>query len=134
MIQIFRIQILQDHFKNQKMKKNGIKLNFADSISPEPNESYIKLSEIDRLNLIESCLNNIDSNWNENFSLSSARENGFVVLEFKKSIVVDGRSSYLLDIESKLCKMVDNSITIWIAPVGDKSSLRKLRGIEVKNV
>ena len=116
------------------MKKNGIKLNFADSISPEPNESYLKMAEIERLELIELMLNKIDSKWSENFTLVSARENGFVVLEFKQSILVAERASYLLNIESQLCQMVDNSITLWIAPVGDKSSLRKLRGIEVKNI
>ena len=28
---------------------------------------------------------------------------------------------------------VDNAITIWLEPVGDKSKLRNLRGIKIKD-
>jgi hypothetical protein len=116
------------------MKKNGINLNFAKSISPEPNDIYRYMDDTQRFNMIESTLNKINQNWSEKFNLVSARENGFVVLEFKNSIPVSERSDYLLEIEKKLCQFVDPAITLWIAPVGDKSSLRKLRGIEVKNI
>ena len=27
---------------------------------------------------------------------------------------------------------IDNGITVWLEPVGDKSKLRNLRGIEIK--
>jgi hypothetical protein len=116
------------------MKKNGINLFFANSISPTPGDDYFNMTDLERFNKVESSLNNIDPSWNESLNLVSARENGFVVLEFKHSLAVEERSSYLINIENQLCNNVDSSITIWIAPVGDKSSLRKLRGIEVKNI
>ena len=37
----------------------------------------------------------------------------------------------LLDIEEILKKTVDEGITVWLEAVGDKSKLRKLRGIEI---
>jgi hypothetical protein len=63
----------------------------------------------------------------------SARNDCFVTFEFKTSIPANIRGAYLLRLESHLKQNVDPSITLWIAPVGDKSSLRNLRGIEVKN-
>ena len=34
---------------------------------------------------------------------------------------------------TSLKRKVDNSITVWLEPVGDKSKLRNLRGITFKN-
>jgi hypothetical protein len=44
------------------------------------------------------------------------------------------RGTFLLDLESLLKSQIDNGINIWLEPIGDKNSLRNLRGIEVKNV
>ena len=38
----------------------------------------------------------------------------------------------LLELEEKLKKELDEGITIWLEPVGDKSKLRNLRGINIK--
>jgi hypothetical protein len=116
------------------MKKNGINLTYATVKSPETTSKWSTQSESDRIDQIRSIVQKKDASWNEKFNIISARKNGFVVFEFVKSIPVSERSKYLLDIESNLCEKLDSAITIWIAPVGDKSSLRKLRGIEVKNI
>ena len=44
------------------------------------------------------------------------------------------RGTKLLDLEELLKENVDLGITIWLEPLGDKNSLRNLRGIEVKKV
>jgi hypothetical protein len=116
------------------MKTNGINLTFANSISPKSSTQWLNLSENDRIEKIKFILSDIDIEWQEKYNIISARNNGFVIFEFIKSIPVDERAKYFLNIESYLCKKIDDSITIWIAPVGDKSSLRNLRGIEVKNI
>ena len=116
------------------MKKNGINLTYASVVSPETTSKWSTQSESERLDQIKSMIHITDASWNEKFNIISARENGFVVFEFVKSIPVSERSKYLLDIESNLCEKLDSAITIWIAPVGDKSSLRNLRGIEVKSI
>ena len=116
------------------MKKNGINLTYASVISPETSTKWSTQSEIDRIDQIKSIVHDTDATWNDKFNIISARKNGFVVFEFVKSIPVSERSKYLLDIESSLCEKLDSAITLWIAPVGDKSSLRNLRGIEVKNI
>ena len=40
----------------------------------------------------------------------------------------------LLDFEEELKKSIDQGITIWLEPVGDKSKLRNLRGITIKAI
>ena len=41
------------------------------------------------------------------------------------------RGTLLLNLEAILKKEIDDGISIWHIPLGDKNSLRNLRGIEV---
>ena len=38
-----------------------------------------------------------------------------------------------IELEQKLKSNIDVGITIWCEPVGDKSKLRKLRGIQINS-
>lgn len=114
------------------MKNQGIDLSYANENSPVPGKQWTDTQEIGRISQIKASLDKFDSEWSNKFSVVSARDNGFVIFEFKDTIPVQIRGMYFLNIESHLNRMIDKSITIWIAPVGDKSSLRNLRGIEVK--
>ena len=40
------------------------------------------------------------------------------------------RGSLLLDLEDELCKLYAN-IRVWHTPLGDKNSLRNLRGVQL---
>ena len=40
------------------------------------------------------------------------------------------RGSLLLDLEDELCKL-DANIRVWHTPLGDKNSLRNLRGVQL---
>jgi hypothetical protein len=42
------------------------------------------------------------------------------------------RGSLLLDFEECIKKNIDQGLTVWGEALGDKNSLRNLRGIEVK--
>ena len=50
----------------------------------------------------------------------------------EKNILPNIRGPLLLDLETSLKNSIEKCITIWLEPVGDKSKLRKLRGIEIK--
>ena len=115
------------------MKKNGINLAFANILSPKPTLNWKRITENEKYDLIKEKISEIDPLWSEKFNIISAKNNGFLIFEFKRSIPVDERANYLLGLENELCTKIDNSITIWMAPVGDKSSLRNLRGIKVKS-
>jgi hypothetical protein len=40
----------------------------------------------------------------------------------------------ILDLEEFLKNHLDSGISIWCEPLGDKNSLRNLRGIQIKTV
>ena len=42
------------------------------------------------------------------------------------------RGQRLLELEDILIKSVDTAIRVWHVPIGDKNSLRKLRGVILK--
>jgi len=61
-------------------------------------------------------------------NLSSSGEFISVTVKLSDSVNVSSRSTVLLDLEDKLIKL-DPSIRVWHASIGDKNSLRNLRGI-----
>ena len=98
--------------------------------SPTPSQKWLKYSENDRINLISSLIKSYQSfNF---FDVLKADNNGFVILKTEENITASKRGLLLLDLELKLKKQIDESITVWLEPVGDKSKLRNLRGIEIK--
>ena len=52
-----------------------------------------------------------------------------VYVNFLEKVSPSKRGTILLDLEDELCK-VNNKIRIWHIPLGDKNSLRNLRGIK----
>ena len=69
---------------------------------------------------------------NANITVHAVPENGQVVLVMEEGLPANQRGSYLLKLEKLLKENVDQGLTVWLEPVGDKSSLRKLRGVEIK--
>jgi len=54
----------------------------------------------------------------------------YVNVDSLRSIPASDRGRLLLDLEDKLC-LEDPQIRVWHASIGDKNSLRKLRGISL---
>lgn len=65
--------------------------------------------------------------------LVDAKENGYVILSLVHPLPASERGELLLEIEQYLKEQVDQGITVWLDPQGDKSSLRKLRGVEIRS-
>ena len=42
------------------------------------------------------------------------------------------RGEYLMRLESELIEKIDSKIRVWHVPIGDKNSLRNLRGVTIK--
>ena len=110
---------------------NYINKKFSYEESPKTEESWINSSENNRKKLIFEVL--ISNPIYENFEIIRADKNGNVILKTEKSILASERGVLLLDLEQILKDKVDRGITIWLDPVGDKSKLRNLRGIEIKS-
>ena len=89
-----------------------------------------KLSIEEKKKLVnDELLNNSQTKTFEIFSLDN---DGKIVLKINETIPVKIRGNLLLDLEERLKKNIDNALTIWLEPVGDKSKLRNLRGIKMK--
>jgi hypothetical protein len=100
--------------------------------SPKTKDEWKKNTEKERISEIEKKLNN---NLNDNnFEVCNASEDGQVVLRTSKPTPARERGVKLLEIEEMLKKSIDEGITIWLEPVGDKSKLRNLRGINIKAI
>ena len=55
-----------------------------------------------------------------------------MILKIVQNIPVDKRGLLLIDLEKHLKTNIDEGLTLWCEPVGDKSKLRNLRGIKFK--
>ena len=109
----------------------GVSLEFANEPTPVPSFSskWKKSTEKERIDLINSLLVNFSGF--EKIEIKNALSNGQVSVEISEIMDASKRGSLLLDLEAILKKELENGISIWHIPIGDKNSLRNLRGIEV---
>lgn len=96
-----------------------------------PTENWIKMSPSDRLLSVKNFIK--EDPLYQGIKVEQASENGHVVFRVEHSIAANERGVFLLDLEEKLKHSIDEGITVWLEPVGDKSKLRQLRGVEVKS-
>ena len=99
--------------------------------TPVPSVNWKNNTEEERIKLISAELKK--NTLYEEFEVTSAPENGQIVLRIEKNIPANERGLFLLELEESLKSTVDKGITVWCEPVGDKSKLRNLRGIEIKS-
>ena len=104
--------------------------NFALTKTPSPEKRWLDLSKKKRVQLIT---NELKSRNLENFEVFDAPDDGRIVFKVLESIASNKRGLLLLELEEQLKIKVDNGITVWLEPVGDRSKLRNLRGITFKN-
>ena len=103
--------------------------NFSKSKTPTPSEDWLNKSEEDRKTIINLELNK--SELYKNFKVIKALDNGQIVFKIEKIIHANERGLLLLELEERLKSKIDKGITVWCEPIGDKSKLRKLRGIKI---
>jgi hypothetical protein len=106
-----------------------MKTNFSEAITPKTSTEWLKQSESSRIEKINMELKKSINC--ESFEAVDAPDNGQIVLKIEKIIPANERGLLLLDLENKLKLKIDAGITVWCEPVGDKSKLRKLRGIKI---
>jgi hypothetical protein len=106
---------------------------YANAITPKPSDKYSLLSETERMILISKATSGEVGKQFEIFDIVSAKTDGQVILRLRDPLSSDIRGTLLLDYEELLKDLVDQGLTVWLEPLGDRSSLRNLRGIEVKS-
>ena len=105
-----------------------MKNNFSSAKTPVTSQDWRKKSEKNRIDIVSDELKK--NSLYKDFQVIKAPDNGQIVLKIERIIPASQRGLLLLELEEKL-KLIDKGITIWCEPVGDKSKLRKLRGVEI---
>ena len=104
--------------------------NYASENTPVTGNYWINFSDTQRVNAINEIINNNDSF--KNITISRVHENGQVFVTLSENVNVAERGSLLLDFEEHIKIKLDEALNVWCEPLGDKNSLRKLRGIQIK--
>lgn len=109
--------------------------NFSDAstATPTPAESWQSASDAERRDRVQQCINAGPTAFSSGATCSSASADGHVIISLLAPLPANVRGTFLLDLEEFLKRQLDAGLTVWLEPLGDKSSLRNLRGIEVKS-
>ena len=112
---------------------NGIDVRFSNTASPIPGDEWTNLTADKRIGLVEKSIQDFSRDMDVSIDLDiiEASEGGQISVSFNDTLSAAERGPLLLDMEEFLKLNVDEGITVWHDPIGDKSSLRNLRGIEV---
>jgi len=105
-------------------------IDYANVDSPTTSEKWVAMDEITRKTLVSQALT--DLNFSNVAEVVTAPDNGQLVLKLRVALSASERGLFLLDMEELLKQRVDMGITIWCEPVGDKSKLRQLRGVQIQ--
>lgn len=107
----------------------GVNLSYSNVDSPSTGISWVNMTKDKRILLLEGSIQLFSPEID--ISVIDAHENGQVSIIINSSIEINDRGAFLLNLEENLKSTIDIGINIWHEAIGDKNSLRNLRGIEV---
>ena len=103
--------------------------NYSSVDTPETGSDWKNMKEESRKALIKKF---IDARPDfSNLEVLSAKENGQIIIIMLEALPANKRGLFLLNFEKSVKFAVDEGITVWCEPVGDKSKLRALRGVNI---
>jgi hypothetical protein len=111
----------------------GSKLCYAGINTPTPSHAWCQLSDSERLALVSNVVNTKMSSLNKILEIVEAKLDGQVIVNLLEPVPADKRGTLLLDLEAFLKDSIDPGLVVWLDSLGDRNSLRNLRGIEVKS-
>lgn len=104
--------------------------SFAEVNSPETSLEWRQLESDQRIKCVADFCN-LRPEFQQ-IRVTRALSDGQVFVELVEPLPPAVRGSLLLDFESELKTSVDQGLVVWCEPLGDKSTLRNLRGIKVR--
>jgi hypothetical protein len=99
----------------------------ANAQTPQVSATWLGRSSNEREELVKEALKLFPR-----LEFISADKSGSITVSFLSPCGANERGTVLLDAEDVLKANIDPALTVWLEPLGDRSSLRRLRGIEVK--
>ena len=115
-----------------KVKTMGSKLLYAGVDTPSPSAKWVTSSNVERLSQVERAVAEHKPLLIGMLMIASVKQDGQVIVSLKEPLPPNQRGTVLLDLEELLKEVVDPGLVVWLEALGDKNSLRNLRGIEVK--
>lgn len=101
---------------------------YANEETPKVQKEWCNLPNQKRIEKINKIINQKF----KNITLSRVNDEGQVFVILEENVNVAIRGSLLLDFEECIKYEIDEGLNVWCEPIGDKSSLRNLRGIKIK--
>ena len=105
--------------------------HYADVSTPSPGAAWKALNERQRVEQVKKKLEASPRQFLSQIKIVTAKGDGQVIVHMKQSLPASQRGPFLLDLEDYL-REIDQALVVWLEPLGDRNSLRNLRGIEVK--
>ena len=103
----------------------------ANADTPITQKTWKLMSEIERIKLLNEQMKKKQDYMS--ISINKTTESGQVLVQLDGKFSASERGVYLLDFERYLKDNVDQGINVWCETIGDKNSLRNLRGIQIKS-
>ena len=103
----------------------------ANTDTPIPQKTWKLMSEIERIKLLNKQMGKKQDYMN--ISINKTTESGQVLVQLDDKLSASERGVRLLDFERYLKDNIDQGINVWCETIGDKNSLRNLRGIQIKS-
>lgn len=96
--------------------------------TPPVLDSWRELSQYDRMKTVKQVAH---STFEKILEVIDVKSTGEVIVRLTSPMTASERGTALLNFESKLKSTLDEGLCVWVEPLGDKNSLRRLRGIQV---
>jgi len=109
--------------------KNGISVKYASEKAPSTSLQWKNISEKERIASIQLIINDLTGG--DAIKVINAFSDGQVIISLNNNMNASERGFFLLNFEDLIKKILDNGISVWHEAIGDKNSLRNLRGIEL---
>ena len=129
LIENLRVLFKKFYLVKTKMSK---KIFYAEVDTPNTSNSWLGMSEAQRINKINQFIDQKKATLSKELLVVAAKNNGEVVVRILNMLTASVRGELLLDFEEFIKQEIDQGLTVWGEALGDKNSLRNLRGIEVK--
>lgn len=107
-------------------------LEYAEVPTPTPSKGWVNSSDIERLVQVEDTIT-CNTAFVNRLDVVTAKSDGQILVRLKGRPSAGERGTLLLDLEEYIKAEIDSGLVVWVEALEDKSSLRKLRGIEVKS-
>jgi hypothetical protein len=104
--------------------------NYASENTPVTGKYWNNLSDTQRIDAIYEIINKNERF--KNITISRTHDNGQIFIILSENINAAQRGNLLLDFEEHIKIKIDEGLNVWCEPLGDKNSLRKLRGVQIK--